>query len=152
MNTPSSSLRSFTLSPPDNYNPIGGGAGCICVSRGEFLLLKRSDCGRFPGQWCNPGGKSEPGETKERSVQREVFEEIGLDLSQDQFEFLKTVYISYLQWDYAFHLFRVDFGSERPVITLNEEHSEYRWLSLAEVLNSCLMPGERECYQLIYTN
>ncbi len=150
MNTSPSFLTTVTLSPPENYNPIGSGAGCICVSRGEFLLLKRSEGGKFPGQWCNPGGKSEPNETKEQSVQREILEEIGLELPQHQFEFLKTVYIRYMQWDYAFHLFRVDFDTERPVIRLNEEHVEYRWLSLAEVLNSFLMPGERECYQLIY--
>lgn len=49
-------------------------------ARGEILLQKRSDFGR----WGLPGGNAEPGEDIMTSAIREVFEETGLTISDPQ--------------------------------------------------------------------
>ena len=45
--------------------------------KGEVLLQKRSDT----GEWCVPGGALEPGETYIEAATREVFEEVGIKVS-----------------------------------------------------------------------
>jgi 8-oxo-dGTP pyrophosphatase MutT (NUDIX family) len=46
--------------------------------KGEVLLQKRSDT----GEWCVPGGALEPGETYIEAATREVFEEVGIKVSE----------------------------------------------------------------------
>ncbi len=46
-------------------------------SKGQVLLQKRSDT----GQWCVPGGALEVGETYKEAATREVFEEVGITVS-----------------------------------------------------------------------
>ena len=46
---------------------------------GEVLLTKRS-IPPFLGQWVMPGGKIDLGESMIKAVQREVFEEVGLEV------------------------------------------------------------------------
>jgi len=43
----------------------------------QVLFLKRGNGGDFPGHWCLPGGKQEPGETLEQCAVRETTEEAG---------------------------------------------------------------------------
>ncbi len=45
--------------------------------KGRLLLQKRSDT----GQWCVPGGALEPYETYIEAAKREVFEEVGIEVS-----------------------------------------------------------------------
>ena len=51
--------------------------GCIFNGRGEVLLQRRGDCGK----WGFPGGAVEPGETPEMAAAREAKEETGLDVA-----------------------------------------------------------------------
>ncbi len=44
----------------------------------ELLLQKRSD----NGEWCIPGGALEPMETYEEAAKREIFEEVGIKVSE----------------------------------------------------------------------
>lgn len=44
--------------------------------KGQVLLQKRSDT----GEWCVPGGALEPTETYEEAAQRELREEVGIEV------------------------------------------------------------------------
>ena len=46
----------------------------------DTILLIKRDTVPFKGYWALPGGRSEPGETVEQTVVREVKEETGLDV------------------------------------------------------------------------
>lgn len=50
--------------------------GCIFNEKGEVLLQRRGDSGR----WGFPGGAIEPGESIQQAAVREVKEETGLDV------------------------------------------------------------------------
>ena len=52
----------------------------ITYPENKILLIKRSTA-PFVGYWALPGGRSEPGETAEQTVIREVKEETGLDIA-----------------------------------------------------------------------
>ena len=45
--------------------------------KGQVLLQKRSDT----GEWCVPGGAMEPGETFVEAATRELYEEVGIKVS-----------------------------------------------------------------------
>lgn len=63
----------------------------IYNSKGEILLQKRSDTKRkFPGYWdLSVGGHVSVGEDWELGLEREVAEEIGLDIPAQDFDFIE---------------------------------------------------------------
>ena len=64
---------------------------------GEYFATQRG-YGEFEGMWEFPGGKIEPGESREAALKREIQEELGIDISIG--ELLCTT-----EYDYpSFHL------------------------------------------------
>ncbi|HEV8451890.1 MAG TPA: NUDIX domain-containing protein [Gaiellales bacterium] len=57
--------------------PRAGADALVQNQRGEVLLVRRADDGR----WAMPGGWVDPGEMPEQAVVREVAEETGLQVS-----------------------------------------------------------------------
>ena len=56
-------------------------AGVITDSRGRYLLNRREGNRDLVGLWEFPGGKREAGETSEQALQRELREELGVEVS-----------------------------------------------------------------------
>ena len=64
---------------------------------GSYLATQRG-YGEFEGMWEFPGGKIEPGESRDVALKREIQEELGIDIAIN--EFLHTI-----EYDYpSFHL------------------------------------------------
>lgn len=51
----------------------------ILHHNGRYFATQRG-YGEFEGQWEFPGGKMEPNETPEQALQREIQEELGVDI------------------------------------------------------------------------
>jgi 8-oxo-dGTP diphosphatase len=58
-------------------------AAALTNESGAFLLQKRPKGRTMAGLWEFPGGKVDPGETPEFALQRELMEELGLDVAID---------------------------------------------------------------------
>lgn len=94
----------------------------------SILIAKRPEHLHKGGYWEFPGGKIELGETAERALQRELYEELTIRFSQYRHRYEaefsypeKTVYIQFFDvWDVT--------GS----ITSNEGQ-EWRWVNLSEL-------------------
>lgn len=96
----------------------------------NLVLATKRGYGKYIDLWEFPGGKLEPGETKEEALHREIREELLIEIAiQDLF---CTVDYDYPDFHLTMHCYicRVISGT----ITLLE-HKESRWLS-AEELNS----------------
>jgi 8-oxo-dGTP diphosphatase len=99
---------------------------------GKHLLMYRSDHPTFGIDPDLPGGTVEDGETLVETMIREVEEESGVVISQDDVEEV------YSGSDYSAHgthyaLFVANVKS-RPEIKMSWEHSSYDWLSKDDFL------------------
>ncbi len=55
--------------------------GLIFNAKGEILVAQRADNKFQGGRWEFPGGKVEPHENSYQALQRELFEEIGIQVT-----------------------------------------------------------------------
>jgi 8-oxo-dGTP diphosphatase len=97
---------------------------------GDVFLAKRPAGKVLAGKWEFPGGKREQGESLEACLEREIWEELHVEIT------LKT-YIGHRTYPYDYahvrlHLFAATL-KEGETITL-QEHPEGRWVKLEEVL------------------
>jgi 8-oxo-dGTP pyrophosphatase MutT (NUDIX family) len=113
-------------------------AGTIMMDvEGNILILKRGIGARdYPDTWDLPGGHLEAGETAPKAAIRESREEVGQAPSRldkiDQSSEYGVQYSTYLS----------GVGSQFEP-KLSDEHSDYKWVSLADALNEDLHPGLR---------
>lgn len=109
-----------------------GSNAFIINDKNEILLLKRSkDDSAFPNNWELAGGGVWYGETPQDSLVREVKEECGLNIKVLIPLSVNTFYISDEQVFETTFLCNVYVG--KFDITLSDEHSEYKWISLEKI-------------------
>lgn len=89
----------------------------LCVQRNENKLQYISKKYEFPG------GKMEPGETKEQTIKREIKEELKMDIDIER-EFL-TITHQYPDFILTMHSFLCTCKDSALVLT---EHIDYKWL------------------------
>lgn len=105
----------------------------------QVLLLKRSQYSdRRAGEWELVGGGVEIGESPEKAASREILEETGLtvpittqDLVFAQTRVLKDSEVNVIWLTYVAH-------SSDDTVTLSEEHTDYRWVSIESALSTVM--------------
>ena len=116
--------------------------------RPEFLLFKRAKGKIYQGQWRMVGGKVEPGETSWQAALRELKEETGL--VPVKLWTIPSVNTFYEYRSDAIHLipaFAAEiYSSQAP--DLDDEHTEYEWLSLEEAVSRISWPEQRRLLKL----
>lgn len=55
------------------------------IQKDEKYFATQRGYGEFEGLWEFPGGKIEPGESHETALKREIEEELGIDISIENF-------------------------------------------------------------------
>ena len=94
----------------------------LCVQRGENKLAYISKKFEFPG------GKMEPGETRQEAIKREILEELKMEISVEE-DFL-TVTHEYPDFKITMHSFICNCKNQNVILT---EHISYKWLSKNEL-------------------
>lgn len=88
------SRKDFLEQQKQNNRPIVWGvAGALINEKGELLLAERPPDKTMAGVWEPPGGKIEAGETPEQALVRELKEEVGIDVQEEDLEPL--IFLSY---------------------------------------------------------
>ena len=110
-------------------------------TRHKVLLLKRTQT--LTGEWCQVAGIIEEGETAWHTALRKLDEETALQPSAlysantcEQFYEADRDAITIAPVFVAF----IDNSA---TVTLNHEHSEYRWVSFAEAIEMVAFGGQR---------
>ncbi len=88
----------------------------ILWREGKYLATQRPAHKVHGGYWEFPGGKVEAGESLEEALQRELKEELGLDIGtdQEQCRFWKTVEHHYPERHVRVHFFHVQHCTGQP--------------------------------------
>ena len=104
------------------------GAGLVVNRRGELLIAQRHEKTMLGGLWEFPGGKQEPGETMPACIQRELREELGVEVGVgDHFVTVRHAF-SHFTMDLHAHWARLRRGRPRPV-----DCAACRWVRPAEL-------------------
>ena len=122
--------------------PVSGRFSVNVVENGnsEILLLRRSTESKYgPGLWGFPAGHIEDSETPEECAERELFEEIGTDISVEPVKQLDPVRDEISGRSFEFYLFHLRWLCGE--ITLNHEHTDYAWVSRHDYKNYPVMRG-----------
>ncbi len=117
-------------------------AAVIC-DKGKIFATRRG-YGDFKGMWEFPGGKMEPGESREEALVREIREELDTEISVD--EFLCTVDHDYPDFHLKMHCFICDVihGELRL-----REHEASRWLSREELFCVDWLPADIDVVKIL---
>lgn len=121
---------------PKTTQPAHLGANVILTCQGKLLLEKRRDC----DLWGLPGGGVKRQETPLQAIAREIYEELGLRISQDKFRKL-GVYgepgrIAAYRDGSIWRMVVVVFGLELPEIpkiVLSSESQDMRFFTKEEI-------------------
>ncbi len=114
----------------------------VIIKDNKFLLTYRN--GKHEPDWANnhwqfPGGGLEFGESPEKTLLREMKEEVGLDVSIKYLIpkiFTKRIH----NWQGLFICY-VCGHMDTQTIILNSEATKYGWFSLSEVKKLKTLPG-----------
>jgi 8-oxo-dGTP pyrophosphatase MutT (NUDIX family) len=99
---------------------------------GQLLVMKRADMmPRRPNEWDIPGGGQENGEGLTAAAIRETVEESGIVLREPLLVYAHTEMRDYGSGSWLFFLAHV----KNPDVQISPEHTEYRWVSLAEAVS-----------------
>ncbi|WP_428672181.1 NUDIX hydrolase [Roseibium sp.] len=113
----------------------------------EVLLLKRTQS--LAGEWCQVAGSIEDGETAWQAALRELKEETGLaPLSLYSADICEQFYVAERDEIVLSPVF-VAFVSPSGTVSLNHEHSEYRWVSFEDAMEMVPFGGQRRILRWI---
>jgi 8-oxo-dGTP diphosphatase len=113
----------------------------ILDAEGRVLLLRRSQSSTYhPGAWEFPGGKTDPGETFDQALLREVAEETGLTISLHRVLGAGESDLPERKVAYLFLEARQLNGTVR----LSEEHDAFVWIAPSELPRQDLAPQFKE--------
>jgi len=108
----------------------------------KFLFVKRSDYKQSAkGYWCPVTGRIKVNETQKDALQREVMEEVGLEVVADK----KICQIHTHDDQYTLHFWTTKIISGEARIT-SDEATELKWVTLEEMKN--LEPAFEEDIQV----
>jgi mutator protein MutT len=104
---------------------------------GRVLITRRPEGSHLAGYWEFPGGKQEPGETLEGCLEREIREELGMDVRA--VKHLLQIDHDYETKSITLHLFLCDWLSGTPSPLGCDE---LRWVKPEELAGYRLPPPD----------
>jgi 8-oxo-dGTP diphosphatase len=105
----------------------------------RFMICQRPKGKARPLLWEFPGGKVEPGETKEQALIRECREELAVTLRANDV-FLELIH-EYPDITVHLTLFNAEITDGSPK---KLEHNDIRWITAGEIPQYAFCPADRE--------
>lgn len=120
-------------------------AAVIENEEGKILVAKRKAGKRLAGFWEFPGGKVEEGETPEETLQRELREEMNVEIEVGEYLGENVHYYG----DFAIRLIAYRAKVTGGEIKLSD-HEEYLWVEAGELAKVNLAPADIPLAQLLH--
>ncbi len=115
----------------------------VIEHNGTYLATERG-YGEFEGWWEFPGGKIEQGETNAEALQREIHEELDMDITVG--ELLCTAECEYPAFHLTMHCHLCHMASGQPHLL---EHKAARWLTLEDIDSVNWLPADVEAVEAL---
>jgi 8-oxo-dGTP pyrophosphatase MutT (NUDIX family) len=114
----------------ENHNGLKSDfTDALIVKNGKMLFLQRTKDSKIePGKWGLAGGHLEKFLSQEKNVLKEVKEETGLDIID-----CKLINVKDLAGGRKIYYFLCIPTFEGEVILNNDEHFQYKWMSIQEI-------------------
>lgn len=97
---------------------------------GRYLITQRPESASLPLLWEFPGGRVEPGETDEAALARELFEDLGIEVSVGSLAV--HTHHAYPDYDVDFRVFHCTLSDEGAEIR-HLRVKDHRWVRLEEM-------------------
>lgn len=134
---------------PNDFSSKFEVVSCFAQHRESILLLLRNIDKPEGSKWGTPAGKVDRGETLQEAMRREFRQETGLTIVGD-FDFLKTLFVRYPDYDFIYHVFKVVLP-EKGIIRINpKEHSDFRWKEPWNALEVNLVLDQDSVIKMFY--
>lgn len=119
----------------EKYSIVLAVAGFIFNEKGELLIVRKSPNEQVDADlWTVPGGKVYPQEPILVGLERELFEEVGLQV--DQIEWIgEDVFQDKEHMFHAQH-FKCRTEKDNATVRLENKLTEYRWIKHLEEISS----------------
>lgn len=123
------------------------GVAAIIIKDDRILLLRRT--GPLKGTWCYVAGKIEASEKAWQAALREIKEETGLipsefysaDIQEQFYEIGKdSIWIAPVFVGYIL---------DKQEVKINEEHDDFKWVTIEEAFQMFSFPGQRKIIEHI---
>ena len=119
----------------------------IIHRNGTYFATQRG-YGEFEGMWEFPGGKIEPGESRESALIREIQAELGVSISVE--DFICTTDYDYPSFHLTMHCYICSIESVEIEL---REHKSARWLTVDMLDSVEWLPADKEVVdKLRYNN
>ena len=110
----------------------------------KLLILKRSDKVKsMKGLWAGISGIIEKNEEPLKRARIEIFEEVGI--TEDKITLVRSaeeMRINSPQYEnHEWEIFPFLFEAKNPIIKLNWENSEFKWINVEEMKNYETVPS-----------
>lgn len=120
---------------------MGVAASLIFDENNKILLAKRGYPEQLKGCWEFPGGKIEKEESAEEAIERELLEELNVEVT-DLTKKASIVY-SYSFEEISFEVFVAKLRSSKNRIEL-KDHDEITWVDPENLENHDLAPADKK--------
>ena len=117
----------------------------VIVNKGRIFACQRG-YGEWKDWWEFPGGKIESGESPEEALQREIREELSIDISIDRH--LTTVDYDYPDFHLTMHCYLCHPQDDLQPHLL--EHEAARWLGKSELEEVKWLTADVEVIKALY--
>ena len=121
-------------------------AAVIRDDEGRIFATQRG-YGEWKDWWEFPGGKIEPGESREQALRREIREELAADIEVG--ELFRTIDYDYPQFHLTMHCFKCRLKEQSPMTNEQSsytllEHEAAKWLAPNELPSVRWLPADIE--------
>ena len=117
-------------------------AAIICKDMAYFATQR--GYGEFEGMWEFPGGKIEPGESREVALKREIQEELGVDITIENL--LCTTKYDYPSFHLTMHCYLCSIASGEIEL---REHKSAQWLTMESLDNVEWLPADKDVIEML---
>jgi len=99
----------------------------LCYDNKLFLQKRMNPNHRYYNLWELPGGKIEEGETPVAAAVRELYEEVGIEVTQEMCDFVGDIQVTLNGQEYSFYQYKI-FLREEQIIPAGT-----KWFSKEEI-------------------